>query len=66
MLENYFSEPVSNEQKQRVIAVNAALELINATLSDSNDGNSVGHQLQAAEKHIDSLANAIQQALIVK
>ncbi|KKI47441.1 MAG: hypothetical protein RR429_02590 [Hafnia sp.] len=63
MLENYFPDHVSNEQKQRAIAVNAALELIKVTLADSNDGNSVSHQLQAAEKHIESLADAIQKAL---
>ena len=48
MLENYFPDNASSEQKQRVIAVNAALELIKVTLADSNDGNSVSHQLQAA------------------
>ena len=63
MLENYFPDHVSNEQKHRAIAVNAALELIKVTLADSNDGNSVSHQLQAAEKHIESLADAIQKAL---
>lgn len=63
MLENYFRDDVSFEQKQRLIAVNAALELIKATLADSNDGNSVSHQIQAAERHIESLADAIQKAV---
>jgi len=63
MLEKYFPDNISCEQAQRVIAVNAALELIKATLADSNDGNSVSYQLQAAEKHIQSLADAIQKAV---
>ena len=65
MLDNYFPDNVTHEQKQRAIAVNAALELIKATLADSNDGNSVSNQLQSAEKHIESLANAIQKALTI-
>lgn len=66
MLENYFPDNASSEQKQRVIAVNAALELIKVTLADSNDGNSVSHQLQAAERHIESLADAIQKAVKIQ
>ena len=45
------------------MAVQAALELIKATLSDTNDGNGVDFQLKAAEKHIGPMADAIQEAL---
>lgn len=63
MLENYLLSTATHEERQRVIAVEAALEVIKATLSDTNDGNGVSFQLQAAEKHIKSLADAIQNAI---
>ncbi|HGM5284989.1 TPA: hypothetical protein ACKP01_005019 [Serratia liquefaciens] len=68
MLEQYYpatmsSKPITDEQHKRLVAVQAALELIKATLSDTNDGNGVDFQLKAAEKHVGSLADAIQEAL---
>lgn len=65
MLENYFPRETSEIQKQRLIAVNTALELIKATLADANDGQSIEHQLRAATASIAPLADAIQQALEV-
>jgi hypothetical protein len=68
MLEQYYpatmsSKPITDEQHKRLVAVQAALELIKATLSDTNDGNGVDFQLKAAEKHVAPLADAIQEAL---
>ncbi|AKE10842.1 hypothetical protein [Serratia liquefaciens] len=68
MLEQYYpatmsSKPITDEQHKRLVAVQAALELIKATLSDTNDGNGVDSQLKAAEKHVGPLADAIQEAL---
>ncbi|QIC86786.1 hypothetical protein F0336_10245 [Serratia liquefaciens] len=68
MLEQYYqatmsSKPITDEQHKRLVAVQAALELIKATLSDTNDGNGVDFQLKAAEKHVGPLADAIQEAL---
>ncbi|CAI0704499.1 hypothetical protein FCL49_04560 [Serratia proteamaculans] len=68
MLEQYYpttmsSKPITDEQHKRLVAVQAALELIKATLSDTNDGNGVDFQLKAAEKHIGPMADAIQEAL---
>lgn len=68
MLEQYYpatlsSKPITDEQHKRLVAVQAALELIKATLSDTNDGNGVDFQLKAAEKHIGPMAEAIQEAL---
>ncbi|AUO04690.1 hypothetical protein C0558_24015 [Serratia marcescens] len=68
MLEHYYpanmgAEPVTDEQHKRLVAVQAALELIKATLSDTNDGNGVDFQLKAAEKHVGPMADAIQEAL---
>ncbi|MNV85519.1 hypothetical protein D3C71_1794840 [compost metagenome] len=57
------SKPITDEQHKRLVAVQAALELIKATLSDTNDGNGVDFQLKAAEKHVGPLADAIQEAL---
>jgi len=65
MFENYFTENVSEEQKQRIIAVTIAINLIKVTLADANDGQSIEHQLQAAAKSIEPLATAIQQSLLV-
>ncbi|MNI88184.1 hypothetical protein D3C73_1454560 [compost metagenome] len=62
MLENYHDDGQTEESK-RLLAVQAALEIIKATLSDTNDGNSVGFQLDEARKHIAPLANAIQLAV---
>ena len=68
MLEQYYpatmsSKAITDEQHKRLVAVQAALELIKATLSDTNDGNGVDFQLKAAEKHVGPLADAIQEAL---
>lgn len=65
MLENYFGSGLTptEEQKRRLLAVQAALELLKATLSDTNDGNGVEYQLRTAEKYVGSLADAIQAAV---
>ncbi|MFC0226967.1 hypothetical protein [Serratia aquatilis] len=65
MLENYFGSGLNptEEQKRRLLAVQASLELLKATLSDTNDGNGVEYQLKTAEKYISSLADAIQAAV---
>ena len=65
MLENYFGSRITptEEQKRRLLAVQAALELLKATLSDTNDGNGVEYQLKTAEKYVGTLADAIQAAV---
>lgn len=65
MLENYFGTGLAptEEQNRRLLAVQAALELLKATLSDTNDGNGVEYQLRTAEKYVGSLADAIQAAV---
>lgn len=66
MLDNYLAPDASIEQKQRILAVQAALELIKATLSDVNDGTGIAYQFESAEKHIALMADAIQSAIVVK
>lgn len=66
MLEGYYDADVDTASKQRIIAVQAALELIKATLSDVNDGNGIAYQLETAEKRIKTLADAIQSAIEVR
>ena len=68
MLEQYYpatmsSKPITDEQHKRLVAVQAAQEMIKATLSDTNHRNGVDFQLKAAEKHVGPLADAIQEAL---
>ncbi|MCQ6677977.1 hypothetical protein NO393_17915 [Escherichia coli] len=49
--------------KKRIIAVNAALEIIKATLSAPTDAKNVDFDLGVAAKHIAPLADAIQAAI---
>jgi len=65
MLDNYFGSDINatSEQQRRLLAVQAALELLKATLSDTNDGNGVEYQLKTAEKYVGTLADAIQAAV---
>ena len=51
MLENYFPDTASSEQKQRVIAVNAALELIKVTLADSKENCILQHVWTCEAEH---------------
>ncbi|MEX0632675.1 hypothetical protein M8494_13690 [Serratia ureilytica] len=65
---NITIRPIWAPNRSRTNSINgwwrqAALELIKATLSDTNDGNGVDFQLKAAEKHIGPMADAIQEAL---
>ncbi|GBU13705.1 hypothetical protein AwEntero_23060 [Enterobacterales bacterium] len=65
MLDNYFGTngTATSEEKRRLLAVQAALELLKATLSDTNDGNGVEYQLKTTEKYVSTLADAIQAAV---
>jgi hypothetical protein len=62
MLENY-NDPAQTEEGKRLLAVQAALDIVKATLADTNDGNSVGYQLAEALKYISPMADAIQKAI---
>lgn len=70
MLENYYpshmgAEPVSKEKKQRLIAVQAALEIALASVGNSHAANTsrVDDDLQHVSQGLDALADAIQAAL---
>lgn len=71
MLENYLrtgSSPTSPE-RQRIIALNAALELAKAALEASSASGSstrVADALEGVTKNIADLADAIQEAAKVK
>ncbi|MBD8128771.1 hypothetical protein [Pantoea agglomerans] len=67
MLDNYFGTTASSvntlERKQRVKAVETAVEIIKATVSTSGDNRDTDYELKQALKYIEPLADAIQSAL---
>ncbi|TKU47870.1 hypothetical protein FDW94_07305 [Citrobacter sp. wls757] len=63
MLDGYHQTGTGFEHKKRIIAVNAALEIIKVTLSAPTDAKNVDFDLGVAAKHIAPLADAIQAAI---
>lgn len=69
MLEDYFSKNtpvgVTQEQKQRLLAVQAALELAKASVggSDASTGTRTDSELKYVAELVSPLADAIQNAL---
>ena len=67
MLENYFGNTgFTREQKQRLLAVQAALEIAKASAgasSASGHSDKVNDDLKYTAQQIELLANAIQAAL---
>ncbi|MEY8709135.1 hypothetical protein A9B99_00325 [Mangrovibacter phragmitis] len=71
MLENYFGQRPTQAEQQRLLAVQAALELVQATSVVSGDpDNTTAHitalDLAAVSRDIAGLADAIQAALVVR
>ncbi|EPK7284412.1 hypothetical protein ACB303_24440 [Citrobacter farmeri] len=63
MLDGYHQTGSGYENKKRIIAVNAALEIIKATLSTPTNAKNAEYELEMAVKHIAPLADAIQAAI---
>lgn len=67
MLDNYFgARDVSAEQKQRLLAVQAALEIVKASVGASSQhprSDRVEDSLKGAADKIEYLADEIQKAL---
>ncbi|KAF6676813.1 hypothetical protein HFD87_10080 [Pantoea sp. EKM21T] len=67
MLEGYFGTAVSSvntlERRQRVKAVETAVDIIKATVSTSGNNRDANYELQQALKYLEPLADAIQSAL---
>ncbi|WP_238084503.1 hypothetical protein [Pseudescherichia vulneris] len=66
MLENYFKNGAitTDEKTQRLLAVQAALEIIKASASSAaGQGGSMYNDLASAKEGISGLADAIQAAL---
>lgn len=71
MLENYLKTGTiaTSPERQRIIALNAALELAKAALGSSSansHSSRVGDSLEGVTKNIADLADAIQEAAKVK
>ncbi|MEZ2827791.1 hypothetical protein [Serratia liquefaciens] len=65
MLEDYFGFNVTEEQKKRLLAVQAALEVAKASVGAATAFSGVKSQsdLRNVASEIDALADAIQDAL---
>ncbi|WP_318372820.1 hypothetical protein [Enterobacter sp.] len=63
MLDGYHQNGTGFERKKRIIAVNAALEIIKATLATPTNSKNADYELELAAKHIAPLADAIQAAI---
>ncbi|HBI08780.1 hypothetical protein [Franconibacter pulveris] len=65
MLENYYGERATDEQRKRQLAVAAALEIAKASVGAGNgiSGARTEYDLQSVAKEIAPLADAIQAAL---
>lgn len=65
MLDNYYGERSTDEQRKRLLAVAAALEIAKSSVSAGNgiSGARTEYDLQSVAKEIAPLADAIQAAL---
>jgi len=71
MLENYYAtglgaKPTTSEERQRLAAVQAALQIAEASVSASSantNSTRVQDSLDAVAKSVDKLADAIQAAI---
>jgi hypothetical protein len=65
MLEAYFGTAATDEQKKRLLAVQAALEISKASVSASTANSGIRSQmdLRNVSQEVSSLADAIQDAL---
>ncbi|MBL0907821.1 hypothetical protein G5645_07405 [Pectobacterium carotovorum] len=63
MLDGYHINGTGSEDKQRVIAVQAALEIIKAAISTPTSAKNVDYELDLVVKHLPKIADAIQEAV---
>ncbi|MGY6029651.1 hypothetical protein [Phytobacter sp. AG2a] len=65
MLEEYFGAAATDEQKKRLLAVQAALEISKASVSASTANSGIRSQmdLRNVSQEVAALADAIQDAL---
>lgn len=52
--------------KRRVVAVSAALGIINSSIAANTNSKDVGYDLRTAAEHVGPLADAIQEAMTKK
>lgn len=62
MLESYFGPRPSEDEKKRLLAVQAALEIIKASASSAGDGG-MFNDIRFASEKLEELADSIQTAL---
>ncbi|MGK9173434.1 hypothetical protein KXR87_09395 [Yokenella regensburgei] len=65
MLEEYFGTAATDEEKKRLLAVQAALEISKAAVSSSTSNTGIRSQmdLRNVSQEVSALADAIQDAL---
>lgn len=54
---------VSDDEHRRVIAVNAALEIIKSAVSTPENSRNIAYELDEALKYLPKIADAIQSAI---
>lgn len=63
MLDGYYGAAASREQRQRIKAVDAALEIAKASVGAGDGGDQVKYDLVHVAENIERLADAIQDVL---
>ncbi|MDY4380357.1 hypothetical protein SOV92_21555 [Pectobacterium brasiliense] len=63
MLDGYHVNGSGTDKKQRIIAVQAALEIIKAAISTPGGAKNVDNELDLVVKHLPKIADAIQEAV---
>ncbi|EPJ5334255.1 hypothetical protein L7A00_001901 [Enterobacter cloacae] len=63
MLESYFGPRPSEDEKKRLLAVQAALEIIKASASSASDSGGMYNDIRFASEKLEELADSIQTAL---
>lgn len=66
MLENYYKSTdsrISDAQHQRIIATNAALEILKAAVTAPTDAKNIAYDLEQAIKFLPALTDAIQETI---
>jgi len=63
MLDGYHQQGDGIEKRRRVVAVNAALELVKSAIEASSGDRNMDHELNKLREHIPLIADAIQAAI---
>ncbi|EKN4862557.1 TPA: hypothetical protein U5D73_000273 [Yersinia enterocolitica] len=66
MLQNYFKSTdsrVSDEEHKRLVATNAALEIVKAAVSAPTNSKNISYDFEEVIKHLPNLVDVIQKTI---